>query len=375
MTILSPSQIATYARGAGFSGNALSIAVAIAMAESGGNTTAIDRDSNGSVDYGLWQINTVHGYNPSLLQQPAYNASAAYAVSSRGTDFTPWVTYNSGAYRRYLTSGVSVSSGTSPSQAARGASNGYPKGQCTWYADDRYHALTGFYVPWSGNAKDWVTAAPSYKWSVSSAPVTPSIVCLQPGVQGADPTYGHVAVAESINADGSVYASTQNWNNITFPNTTHWTFKPGRGVSFIYAVTGSGASRSSGSTAVGVSSPVSVMGFPTYTTLLDQVHETLINVPGFYGMALAIDEAEQFPGYIDLTQNKELSILGQDTGVQMPDVSGIVRSVGATITDNAVPVVLRGGLLLLGIVILIALILKTADDSGVAGLALPMIGA
>jgi hypothetical protein len=82
--------------------NVANIMAAIAMAESGGRMDAIDHDSNGSTDYGLWQINSVHGYDPTqLLNNALYNAKAAVAVfKSQGLG--AWVTYNTGAYLAYL---------------------------------------------------------------------------------------------------------------------------------------------------------------------------------------------------------------------------------------------------------------------------------
>lgn len=81
---------------------------AIAMAESSGNTQAIDHDANGSTDYGLWQINSVHGYNPTLLlSNPLYNAKAAVAVYN-SSGLGAWTTYTSGAYEKYLNNDSSV---------------------------------------------------------------------------------------------------------------------------------------------------------------------------------------------------------------------------------------------------------------------------
>jgi len=76
------------------------IAAAVAQAESGGNPGASNKNSDGSIDRGLWQINSVHG---SLsVFDPAANARAAIKISSNGTNWSPWVTYNTGAYRKYL---------------------------------------------------------------------------------------------------------------------------------------------------------------------------------------------------------------------------------------------------------------------------------
>lgn len=76
------------------------IAAAIAMAESGGVINASNHNSNGSTDRGLWQINSVHGSQSTFDEMG--NARAAVAISSNGSNWTPWVTYNTGAYKRFL---------------------------------------------------------------------------------------------------------------------------------------------------------------------------------------------------------------------------------------------------------------------------------
>lgn len=89
----------------------------------------------------------------------------------------------------------------------------WPVGQCTYWANYRYHQLTGFWVPWSGNANQWVIGARSAGWNVSSSPHVPSIIVLM-GVEGANPTYGHVAVVENIVAGVTpvtVRTSNMNW--------------------------------------------------------------------------------------------------------------------------------------------------------------------
>lgn len=235
--------------------------------------------------------------------------------------------------------------------------NTFPYGQCTYWADERYHQLTGVYVPWNGNAKDWVSGARANGWKVSTqAPKgIPSIICLQPtagqGLAGAGLQYGHVAVVEQVNADGSVYTSNMNWPSQT--KVTYVTFQPGPGVNFLWI---------SGGTAINSNSPTTATlantngSGPVYTPILQQVHETLVDTPGFYGIALAVDEAEQFPGWIDLTQPIDWQIMGAD--LQFPDVVGMGRSFGATVTDNFLPFAIRSGLVTIGLILLIALIVK-----------------
>lgn len=78
------------------------LAAAVAMAESGGNPNAYgDAQYGGSV--GLWQINLPShpGVTASQLYDPTFNAQAAYQISNGGTNWTPWTTYNTGAYKQF----------------------------------------------------------------------------------------------------------------------------------------------------------------------------------------------------------------------------------------------------------------------------------
>jgi len=105
-------------------------------------------------------------------------------------------------------------------------------GNCTYWANMRYHELTGFWVPWLGNAWQWSYGASASGWIVSSSPHVPSIMVLQPYVEGAS-GYGHVAIVEHINADGSVLTSNYNWAG-NWNRETWVTFRPGPGVSFVW---------------------------------------------------------------------------------------------------------------------------------------------
>jgi len=111
---MNAQDIAGYAAAAGFSGDALRIAVAIALAESGGNPGAHNsRPPDDS--YGLWQINMLGPLGPQRramlglnsnadLYNPMTNARAAFMISGGGTNFNPWSTFNprNGTAPRYL---------------------------------------------------------------------------------------------------------------------------------------------------------------------------------------------------------------------------------------------------------------------------------
>lgn len=95
------------------------MAAAIAMAESRGNTCATNANSNGSIDRGLFQINSVHG-GLSTIDLSA-NLDAAYRISKGGTDWSAWVTYQTGAFKQFLNRGAhpaAASLGAAPASAA-----------------------------------------------------------------------------------------------------------------------------------------------------------------------------------------------------------------------------------------------------------------
>lgn len=112
---LSPHEIA-YVAGAHWSGEDLKIAVAIACAESDGDTDAMHRSTTGENlgqrDHGLWQISgRWHGAkliaNPNW-RDPVVNARLAKAVfdetvrMGKASGWMAWAVYNSGSYKTYL---------------------------------------------------------------------------------------------------------------------------------------------------------------------------------------------------------------------------------------------------------------------------------
>jgi len=93
--------------------NDLPIAIAVAMAESGGNIYAHNAKPPDD-SYGLWQINMIGSLGPARRRQyglkdnkelyiPMINAKAAFNIYlSAGRSFRPWSTYTNGAYKKYL---------------------------------------------------------------------------------------------------------------------------------------------------------------------------------------------------------------------------------------------------------------------------------
>jgi hypothetical protein len=114
------TRVANLARGAGLSGESLVTSVAISKAESGWRANASNRNSDGSIDRGYWQINSVHGGLSTF--NPEGNARAMAKISRGGKDWRPWVTYTTGAYRQHLTAAaaaVGSAGGATSSGASR----------------------------------------------------------------------------------------------------------------------------------------------------------------------------------------------------------------------------------------------------------------
>jgi hypothetical protein len=106
---LGAAAIAAHAYRAGFRDQDINIAVAVARAESGWDAKATNQNSNGSVDYGLMQINSIH---EAILAtgnwaDPGDNMAMAHTIwVDAGKSWGPWVTFWSGSYQKYLTSNI-----------------------------------------------------------------------------------------------------------------------------------------------------------------------------------------------------------------------------------------------------------------------------
>ena len=100
------------------------IAAAVAMAESGGDSSATNSNSDGSTDRGLWQINSVHG-SLSTFDVTA-NTKAAIQISNNGKNWSPWVTFVSGAYKKFLSPTTPASTGTLPAGTTSASGIGIP---------------------------------------------------------------------------------------------------------------------------------------------------------------------------------------------------------------------------------------------------------
>lgn len=106
-------QAARAAYNAGFRGEALVTALAIARGESGWRADAVGdvaiAGGQWGPSIGLWQIRSLVAQtgtgrerDAAALRNPAHNARSAWTISRGATDWRPWTVYNTGAYRSHL---------------------------------------------------------------------------------------------------------------------------------------------------------------------------------------------------------------------------------------------------------------------------------
>jgi surface antigen len=111
--------------------------------------------------------------------------------------------------------------------------NAYPYGQCTWWAYERRAQLglnTGSHF---GNAGSWAVSAGSMGYWVDNTPRnTGDALVFSPGQEGASGVYGHVAVVEKVNPDGSIEISESNVQGVGV--ISHRTFTSAQARNFQY---------------------------------------------------------------------------------------------------------------------------------------------
>tara|TARA_A100001035_G_C27781572_1_gene502043 strand:- start:1325 stop:3178 length:1854 start_codon:yes stop_codon:yes gene_type:complete len=116
-------EIARAARAAGFPEDKIATMTAIAMAESSGDSQAINDNVNtGDLSFGLWQINMLGDMGPERrklfgiksneeLLDPLTNAKAAYKIYEL-QGYAAWSVYKSGKYRDYMVSAKKAAAST-----------------------------------------------------------------------------------------------------------------------------------------------------------------------------------------------------------------------------------------------------------------------
>ena len=238
--------------------------------------------------------------------------------------------------------------------------NTYPAGQCTWWANERYHQLTGVYVPWAADAHGWLAGAQAHGWDWSALPPSgiASIIVLQPGVQGADRTFGHVGAVESINSDGSVVTSDLNWGLTLAEKATTQTitFRLGAGVDFIWDP--NAASEALQQTSAGLNSQV-------FAQLAAGAQAALVPSGDVAATFAALDTALLLVNpFVVTSQNVDLTLFGIDTGVLNP-ISWVAGAL-SNIWLDATALTVRLVFLVIGAIIVLKVMSNFIDFDALA---------
>ena len=83
----------------------------------------------------------------------------------------------------------------------------YDTYQCTWWAAMRRNQIGKPVDAHMGNGAQWNDTAARLGYKVSNSPKPGDVMCFEGGVLGSDGYYGHVAVVEQVNSDGSILIS------------------------------------------------------------------------------------------------------------------------------------------------------------------------
>jgi surface antigen/LysM repeat protein len=86
------------------------------------------------------------------------------------------------------------------------AGNTYPYGQCTWFVKGDLGWVGNYW----GNASAWPASAAAAGHTVNGTASVGAVAYFAPGVGGAS-GYGHVAVVDSVNGDGTITISESNY--------------------------------------------------------------------------------------------------------------------------------------------------------------------
>jgi len=407
VSVISVASARSYAQQAGFSGQGLNIIVAIAQAESSLDTQATHTNSDGSIDRGILQINDK--YHPEVSStcafDPACSFQAGYRISSSGTNFNAWSTYTSGAYLKYM-SGSTQTANVIP-----------------WY---KFPVTHGYITKYQGAGTD----TPHYAEDFGAPQDTPFFFLESGTIQKADyqawggeiflkPDSGgpeeyvyhldevdvqqgqHVAAGQQVGLSGGQTSGGKHPTSPQYSTGPHIHFgefteyvnspngeipygpNPGalvaqaqdKGINLLggigsFNAQGNGGA-SGGGTTVNAPAPLG-----------PQVNAILSEFPGFAGIALALDKAEQFPGVIWYAPGDSVQSTPPAWTYLVPGLSGIyqgastvfnpqdyigpaMRSVLDTMISNTIPLLVRGFIVFIGLALIAGLVRNAISATGI----------
>lgn len=103
------AQLSQIALENGFDISTVPTIAAIGMAESGGDDQAVNPNDPNGGSFGVLQINGIHPGAKDTLGNAALAFKMAFEISKNGSNFSPWSTYTSGRYLKFLPSAPTAS--------------------------------------------------------------------------------------------------------------------------------------------------------------------------------------------------------------------------------------------------------------------------
>lgn len=113
----------------------------------------------------------------------------------------------------------------------------YDTYQCTWWAAMRRSQIGKPVDAHMGDGGQWNDTAARLGYKLGRSPKPGDVICFEPGVHGSSNVYGHVAVVEQVNSDGSILISQSGtgWMTVVTETISAADLKAmGSGVSFIH---------------------------------------------------------------------------------------------------------------------------------------------
>jgi hypothetical protein len=422
-TQLTIPQAADYARQAGFSGNNLITMLAVAMGESDLFTQAINPTDPNNGSFGILQINGIHFGNRfgpngqyTMSQAAAFDPQLAflfsYELSNSGTNFSPWGAYTNLSYLQHIAAVKQAlgSSGGSSTGAQFPPYTGTP-----WYnydikSDYGYQGSTynntdvqtpmdtPITAPLSGTITDigyfdwggqvtWAVDTPGAinghkdAFVIHLDAINPNLRVGQHISQGAFLGYSGGQYPGEFAANqypalpaGLTHHDTQRSHStgphldIGATDSPYGSTTPDKGASDALVLLarslriGYGTDAGLGGAGTAIANDPQPGAGDYVDSLPYQVHNTLVQYPGFFGIAAAIDEGERFPGFInkipviDSLSLNDFKEIGEIPG-------GFLQSVTDTIIGNSIPLVVRGVLILAGLFLILALLWQLAKPN------------
>lgn len=171
-------------------------------------------NTTGSTAQGEWTMGVDTEITGDVAKKAADNEQVALLITGRDKGATP--------------------AGFDPNHATNDNGNGYAFSQCTWWVYLRRHELGLPVGTHYGNGHQWADTARSLGYWVDTTPRQGDIMVFERGQDSSSWLYGHVAIVEQVNSDGSIETSECGASYGGKPFTRHFTAEQAAQHQFIH---------------------------------------------------------------------------------------------------------------------------------------------